>query len=273
MGKFDGILICTDLDGTVLNNEHAVSEENRRAIEYFKSEGGSFTFITGRIPLTARPLFEMIRPNVPYGCLNGGAIYDGYKNEYIWVSPLSKDANAIISFVEEKMTDIGIQINTMREIYFTRNNESTQYFKDVTGVPGIDKHFSEIDEPFIKVLFSSCDNDRILALAELLKTHPLYGDFEFIRSEKTLYELLPKGNSKGNVMARLVEYLGLDMNKTIAIGDYDNDISMLRAAKIGFAVANACDNAKRAADRITVSNEEHAIAKIIDELDRGEIKF
>ena len=46
MGKFDGILICTDLDGTLLKNDKSVSEENLRAIEYFKREGGRFTFVT-----------------------------------------------------------------------------------------------------------------------------------------------------------------------------------------------------------------------------------
>ena len=50
MGKFDGILICTDLDGTLYRNDKTVSKENREAIEYFKNEGGYFTFITGRMP-------------------------------------------------------------------------------------------------------------------------------------------------------------------------------------------------------------------------------
>ena len=50
MGKFDGYLICTDLDGTLYRNDKTVSAENREAIEYFKREGGYFTFVTGRMP-------------------------------------------------------------------------------------------------------------------------------------------------------------------------------------------------------------------------------
>ena len=45
MGKFDGMLICTDLDGTLLEKNKSISEENHNAIEYFKSEGGIFTFL------------------------------------------------------------------------------------------------------------------------------------------------------------------------------------------------------------------------------------
>ena len=50
MGKFDGILICTDLDGTLINSSEKVSKENLDAIEYFKANGGLFTFVTGRLP-------------------------------------------------------------------------------------------------------------------------------------------------------------------------------------------------------------------------------
>ena len=50
MGKFDGILICTDLDGTILKNDKTISNRNIEAMEYFKKEGGYFTFVTGRMP-------------------------------------------------------------------------------------------------------------------------------------------------------------------------------------------------------------------------------
>ena len=50
MKKFEGCLICTDLDGTLFRSDKTVSKENIDAIEYFKSEGGYFTFVTGRMP-------------------------------------------------------------------------------------------------------------------------------------------------------------------------------------------------------------------------------
>ena len=61
------------------------------------------------------------------------------------------------------------------------------------------------------------------------------------------------------------------MEKTVAVGDYNNDISMLKAARLGIAVANACPEAKAAADAVTVSNEEHAIAKIISDIEQGKL--
>ena len=70
---------------------------------------------------------------------------------------------------------------------------------------------------------------------------------------------------------RMAELLGIRADRTIAVGDYDNDVAMLKAAKVGFAVANAVDAVKAAADFITVSNNENAIAAIVDSLDRGRL--
>ena len=71
MGKFDGILICTDLDGTLYRNDKTISKENKEAIEYFKREGGWFTFITGRMPYYSQQAYNAAKPNVPFGCING----------------------------------------------------------------------------------------------------------------------------------------------------------------------------------------------------------
>jgi hydroxymethylpyrimidine pyrophosphatase-like HAD family hydrolase len=115
------------------------------------------------------------------------------------------------------------------------------------------------------------DKERIRALDAFLHAHPLADEFDFVSSESSVYEILPKGMSKGGALRKMTELYGIDPRRTIAIGDYDNDVSMLREAALGVAVANANANAKAAADLITVSNDEHAIATVIGMLDRGEI--
>ena len=69
----------------------------------------------------------------------------------------------------------------------------------------------------------------------------------------------------------MAELLKIDKKNTIAIGDYDNDASMLRAAGCGVAVKNASRAALEAADHVTVSNEEHAIARLITDLECGKL--
>ena len=62
--------------------------------------------------------------------------------------------------------------------------------------------------------------------------------------------------------------MGIDPNKIIAIGDNENDISMIKTAKLGVAVSNAIDELKAVADLVTVSNNEHAIAAIVEKLEQ-----
>ena len=273
MGKFDGILICTDLDGTLLRNDKTISEENREAIEYFKGEGGYFTFITGRMYFTARSLYEMVNPNAPVGCINGGGIYDYENGEYLWSITLPRDANELVDAVYRAVPSAGIQMNGLDKIYFCRDNQAMRDFRRRTGAPYEEGNHMTLDVPVGKVVFGDEDEKNILKIAEVLHNHPRSAHFDYIRSERTLYEILPKGSSKGNLLIKLAEILGVDKAKTVAIGDYNNDVSMIRAAGVGVAVANAVEEAKAVADIVTVSNEEHAVAKIIGMIDRGEIRL
>lgn len=271
MKKFEGLLFCTDLDGTLIGTDHRVSDENREAIEYFKSEGGLFTFITGRPPVTTEAIFHMVRPNAPYGCANGGAIWDPWRGELLWAEHLSRNALALVRAVDEGLPEIAIQPNAESRLYFSKHDRMMEVFRRISRVPPVSCHYDEIDEPLLKIVFVHPDGEQIRALGELLQAHPRANEFDFIRSEHSLYEILPKGVSKGGALRRMAELFGIDPRRTIAIGDYDNDVSMLREAALGVAVANACDAAKAAADMVTVSRDEHAIATVIGMLDRDEI--
>lgn len=273
MKKFSGILFCTDLDGTLYRDDKTISKENLDAIEYFKSEGGLFTFITGRIPQTSRQIVDIIKPNAPYGCINGAGIYDHIMQKYLWRIPLDPTAAELIQTVDIQLPDIGIQINTEKQILFLKDNDAMVSFREITGVPCICCGYEALDDTVLKVIFAHHDERRIKAVSELLFQHPLADRFDFIRSEHTLYEILPKSASKGLALSKMAELLGIDIKKTIAIGDYNNDISMIKAAQLGIAVSNAVDDAKAVADYIAPSNNENAIAAIIDLLDRGELSL
>lgn len=271
MKKFEGILFCTDLDGTLYTSDKKVSRENLEAIEYFKSEGGLFTFITGRPSIISTEIYDIVKPNAPYGCFNGAGIYSPKEEKLIWNLALPSSFLELIKDVDEKLPEIGIQFSTANKIYFCKNNSAMVRFRELTGLENIECFYKDVNEEVIKVVFGSFENEQILALETFLKNHPKADDFDFIRSERILYEILPKGASKGQALGKLAEILGINLNRTIAVGDYNNDISMLKSAGIGFAVENAVEEVKAVADYITVSNNHHAIADIIGKLDRREI--
>jgi Cof subfamily protein (haloacid dehalogenase superfamily) len=273
MKRFDGILICTDLDGTLLRGDKSISNENLQAIEYFKAEGGIFTFITGRMPYFVSDIYNTVSPNAPFGCINGGGLYDHRTGKYVWKQTLPRTALELVEYADRELPGIGIQVNTFEKIYFATENSAMAYFRRVTGLPNITRHYYDVEEPLAKIVFGDEDVAKIEALDTLLHAHPNAEHFDFIRSERILYEILPKGIHKGVALQKLAEHLGISPEKTVAVGDYNNDIGMLRFAKCGVAVANATAATKAAADYITVSNEEHAIAKVIEDIACGKISI
>ena len=271
MKKFDGILMCTDLDGTLLRNDKTISRENKEAIEYFKSEGGLFTFITGRMPYYVSDMYEAINPNCPFGCVNGGGIYDHRTGEYLWTLPIDDVVRVLVEHIDKNISEMGIQVSTFHKTYFCKDNEAMIAFRKATGLPNIIRHYNDVTEPVAKILFADSKEENIQLLEKLLKSHPLAERFSFIRSDKTLYEIVPKNADKGTLLIKMADIIGIDVKRTVAVGDYNNDVPMLREAGLGVAVSNAVEAALAAADYVTVSNEEHAIAKIISELDSGKL--
>ena len=271
MGKFNGILICTDLDGTLYKNDKTISKENKEAIEYFKREGGYFTFITGRLPYYSWDAFNAVEPNVPFGCINGGGVYDGAQNRYIWMMGLPKDALILVRYIDELFSNIGIQLCCFNNTFFAKENNTTVRFRETTGLPPLFCDYNSFCEPIGKIIFCTEVESELLAVEKALKSHEISDRFDYIRSERSLFEILPKGVNKGLALEKLCEYLKVDNRQTIAIGDYDNDVAMLRYAGCGIAVANASKAALDAADVVTVSNEEDAIAKVIYDLECGAI--
>lgn len=266
MGKFDGYLIGSDLDGTLLRKDKSISRENIDAAEYFKSEGGIFTFVTGRMPIGFAPVLNFLRPNGLVGCANGAAIYDTETEKFVWTKALDPAYAELMEFAETNFPDVGFELTTDK-IYFCRKSPQTERHRIDEELPDLYCDYRTFSEPAIKVLFA-LEAGKVPEFERALLAHPKAELFDFIRSDATYYEVLPKGSGKGEVLLKTAELMGIAPEKTIAVGDNDNDVSMLSAAGIGIAVANASERAKSAADMSTVSNMEHAIARIIEDFDK-----
>ncbi len=269
MEKFKGVFFATDLDGTLVNNDKTIPGENLRAINYFMERGGLFTFVTGRSPIGAVDIYEQLKPNAPCGCLNGGSIYDFSKREILWCREISKDVLKLVKYIDEKIPAVGIEVHTHSNVYFCKPNCGTEEHKAHENLPDLYCHYNDISEPIAKILFSTEREDELPELIDALKQHPMSEKFDFIRSDKLFYEVLPKGASKGDLVIKIARMFDIKPERIITAGDNDNDISMLEVARFGFAVSNSTDNVKRVADFITVSNEECAIARIIEMIDKG----
>ena len=269
MGKFDGILIVSDLDGTLLDNRSRIAEKNRKAIAYFESEGGRFSYISGRVARCLKPIFAMMCPNIPVGA-NNGMLYDVTREEWVDFEPMKPEVVTLANDILARFPEAGLVVMGKRHVYFSKKDPIGDRFRDIVGLSERYDPIESIPEDYCKILFTY-PAERFDELRQAVDAHPLAKEFELVRSDARYYEVMPKGCNKGRALLRLAKYLGIDPERTIAVGDNENDMSMFRAAKIGIAVANASEMAKSAADLVLdVTNEDGAIANIIERLDRGE---
>lgn len=265
MKKFDGILICSDVDGTLLRNDKSLSSENLEAIEYFKQNGGKFTIMTGRMPFALHTVLDIITPNAPLGFGNGLGLYDIENGKMLASNSLGISALPIARYVYDNFPDIGIEYTTFDEILCARVTETVLRHLDHEKLPLKTISVDGFNGELAKILFAA-ESEKIDSLMSVLPKLESASSFQLIRSDAVYYEILPKDMTKGTLVLKLAALLGTDIKNVIAIGDNENDVSMLKAAGTGIAVANATERAKAAADIVTVSNEENAIAKIIYDL-------
>lgn len=271
--KFKGILLLSDLDDTLLTTgDKRLTAENRRAINYFISEGGYFTFATGRVLMGTKLVLDIITPNAPMICFNGGTIYDFENDNILWGAYLDKTAVKAVEYVEENFPDIGIEVCTDNNLYFCKDNRIAEMHRNHENLPHNTLDYHSVFAPWKKAIFLA-EADKMPELIKGISSSPFADTYHFVQSSPNYYELLPTGVSKGAALLKLAEILGVDPRRTIGIGDNHNDIELIKNAGIGIAVANAVLEAKQAADLVTVDNDSSAIAAVISALDIGRITF
>jgi Cof subfamily protein (haloacid dehalogenase superfamily) len=264
--KFEGRLILTDLDGTLLQADKSVAPEDREAIEYFKSEGGRISFVSGRSPMALGPVCRQVTPNAPVGCNNCATVYDWEKRSVLWsasapVEALKRIARAAL----ELHPKTGLELFAVDRIYFINHNSYTETHRKDEELEYNSFEIDELNVPLMKCLLA--DSCEVLEdMARRLPEFDTEGNFDFVRTDHYYFEVMPRGISKALAVDRIPDILGIPRENVIAVGDNDNDAPMLRAAGIGIAVANASQAAKSAADLVTVANTDYALAHIISEL-------
>ena len=107
------------------------------------------------------------------------------------------------------------------------------------------------------------DPEPLAALEQKMR-QDLEGQMNVFRSEPFFLELVPQGIDKAKSLAVLLEEIHLKREEMIAVGDGFNDLSMIRFAGLGVAMANAQEVVKQEADYITLSNEEDGVAAVVD---------
>ncbi len=267
MNKFKGYLICTDCDGTLTDSNVKVSKENEDAIKYFQAEGGLFTLATGRFAEHANLFKEQFEINAPMVSLNGTALFD-LKNQKLikgWTMK-KEDCRELLHYINENWREVW-------EYWLNYSHHESTGFKPMdcpVGDKSLDDLIDTLPDQMFKIVTIQ-PREVTLEMQKDLKQK--FGDkFRFDTSWPEGLEMQSIDSGKGIAVQYMKEHLGVDIHTTVGIGDYENDISLLEYSDIGYAVSNAIDSVKLVANRMTVSNNESAIAAIIEELEKDVMK-
>ncbi len=260
MGIFEGYLICSDFDGTLFSGGK-LNPEDIEAIKYFQSESGYFTYASGREYTTfLRPPANANTVNAPIIGFNGAQIVSPDGKIDIYKGGLSKDqAREILSLLDGISGMLRIEINGFE-------NYAYHMYDETDSETSRKEFLDSCAPPYAKMLiraFPETADD----VYEKVKQR-LGSKFNITRSWSIGIEINALTDSKGQAARYVKELLGC--HTLICAGDYDNDIDMIKAADIGYAVGNATKALKAVADRITVSVDKCAMAAIIAELEKEE---
>lgn len=255
MKDMSRFLICTDYDGT-FSIRGEVPAGNCEAVREFQRAGGLFTVASGRTPDFILSKKDSFIPNAPLISINGTMINDPYDMHVIKEFPLGDE-------VTDAVIDIFDHTETMRLAVYGADREGKWWQR---GNGTAKDYIESVPRPWYKILFIQPADVTPAVLAKCME---MYGDrYEFDRSWPEGIELHGKDTGKGQCLKYIREMYPDRELTIVGVGDYENDISLIRMADIGYAVANATEPVKAAADRITVSNTENAIAAVIAELEQ-----
>lgn len=267
-------LIALDLDGTLLNSEKKVSERTVEVLKRCEAQGIWIVPTTGRAK-EAVPEFILKLPGVHYGIfVNGASIWNLEKQEEIV-------RDCIDWKTAQETARILCHYPILYDFYIDGTGICEERFLNCLeqfGLPEYYCRFIRETRTATEDLFEYLETTH----ASVQKMNLLFS-MDGKKVKETVREVLAKlpgilvtssfpwnlevnaaGVVKGKGIRHLAEYLGLPMEQTMACGDGENDLSMVRAAGFGVAMKNAAPFLKEQADWITLSNDEDGVAEAIE---------
>ncbi len=262
--NYSKYLIISDLDGTLINSQHFISQENLDAISFFIKNGGSFAIATGRSKDNIRPYIENLTLNGPCILYNGGGIYNFQEERFLATELMDKNlVEEYIIYCMKNYKNMVVEIFTPDMLYIITPDHILDPYVEREKQVYLRTTLDEVmKKDWIKVLIY--DSPESLQKAQsMLKNYNFLDKVDSFFSQVFYLELIKKGISKGAALEKLKNSNQYSDKTIIAVGDYDNDVEMISSADVGIAVSNARECVKDVADIVTVSNDENALYDII----------
>ncbi|KHE68362.1 Cof-type HAD-IIB family hydrolase [Halobacillus sp. BBL2006] len=277
-------LIAIDMDGTLLNSQNTISQENIKAIKKAQEMGTEVVIATGRAEFDVRQILANTDLNTWVIGANGATIHQPNGTLFHSVPIEEKDAAEILEWLDEKqfyyevfsdssiLTPQNGRALLQMELDRIQSANPNEEIEKLTAA--LEKQFSqtgfyhvdsyqeilEAGAPIYNVLAFSFEQEKLDLGWESFQSYP---NLTLVSSAHHNFELEHKNASKGIALQKLSTHLGLSMDRTGAIGDSPNDLSMISMASHSAAMENGRPVVKEASDFVTKSNDDDGVAHTI----------
>ena len=265
-------MVFSDMDGTLLKSASELSEKNIEMVGKAVDQGVEFVICTGRGVYGVERFLEKLnllgRPGYVI-CQNGAAVYNLENMEMVLKHSFSSDdLRPVVEIAREE----GVEVYLYDDRTFVAEKVTPQveaYCRVMHADMRILPEGLEYEGYFTKCLLSG-SYEQLDTVRK--KVEPLIaGKLNHFFSGPQYLEFVKTGVSKGRALQETAEKAGVPLAEVIAIGDSENDLSMIQAAGLGVAVANAQEHVKAAADYVTETTcEQDAVADVLQRFVLGE---
>lgn len=260
-------LVATDLDGTLLRDDHSVSGRTRAALASAVAAGALHVIVTGRSVAWSRPVFDMLGYEGLAVCSQGSQLYHAGEDRLLTSLTLDREvARTAVAKLTADLGDLGpLRIAVGRAAIDGQVLVERGFVYDEhLPVEVVDNRADLWAEPILKLYIQhpGVDWDDLVERAR----PAVAGLCDVLRSGASIVELVPAGLSKAVGLSIVSRRLKVKAPEVIAFGDMPNDLEMLRWAGHGVAMANAHPSVIAAAQETTASNEDDGVALVLERL-------
>ncbi|WP_329039215.1 Cof-type HAD-IIB family hydrolase [Streptomyces sp. NBC_00178] len=261
-------LVATDLDGTLLRDDHTVSQRTREALAAVTAAGAAHIVVTGRAVAWTRHILDDLGYDGLAVCGQGAQVYHAGEHRLLTSLTLDRQlAGLALSKIEAEAGPLALAVSRdgldgevlVGPGYRVQEGPvPAQYMKDPAEMWAAPLNKIYLQHPEL-------DDDALARTAR----QAVGSLVDVVMAGPGVVEILPLGLSKATGLSLAARRLGLKASDTLAFGDMPNDIPMFGWARHGVAMANAHDELKAVAHEITASNEHDGIAVVLEELLRS----
>ena len=266
MVKMKYKLAVTDLDGTLLDKNSNISEQNMRAVEKIRAKGCIFTMITGRTYTSAKTYIDLLDCKELVGLYQGAEITDIRNKNIIYKATLKQ---TVCEDIYKDALRLGLNIHAYfnDNVYAESYDENAALYEKLSGTKiNIKDSIEDIisSDNNIKLLINTDKDSVTRNLDFFIKKYS--GEANVVRSGEHFIEFTHKNADKGKALEIIAKHYGIDRSQIIAFGDQMNDIPMIKYAGMGVVMKNAPDDVKKYADLIAPANDESGVGYVFEKL-------